>query len=919
MPLRHLESLFNLRIVEMKFERAPKDMSTTTPPARSSGAGQAFRRRARNTIALSATLALTLGMGVAGAQATATPVAAKPLLAAPAASGPIVADGIASNQIGSSGDILSTSRGKHVIAGHASIAGTGSPATVGSSSHPVPEGTPVYVQWQDSDGSVSPVYSAKTHDGLSGQFGGPGAYVFKLPSWTDAFGKVHYFTANGKQKYRLWMEPMTNPATGGEVTVFRAADGMTPNRFVKVANGDGALGAVTIAGTNVRNTALTMYEKPQQYMVSENFVEDTAGPVSDPSVQTAEKYTVSGTVWLETGAGDRSNSGTGPNKNLHLGDRAAEGYTVYVSMLNKQGAAANKAIKDLDPSKRAAETKRIVSALPDFIGTTVAAKTDANGNYTARIGEAFTDFGNMYTWVADPSGKVVSSYSSSTYPEFADYNANLLWTPQTAPALNPALHNLYNRNHAVIPFENANISVTNFNAIDKPAAPGDTAVLALEGNLTPLETVVTWQNAAGTELKKCENIASAQDVAACTLTVSKDLAKDDIYTATLWAADNPVSADSFAALAKGGNPGASAKADSNANASAAANSSTNANASSSSKANSSSNSNSNSSSASNASADQNASASASADSKANAAAKAAAMADSSTSASAKATASAQAAAKAAANPTASANASTKANAASKAAAQAAANHKGNSDTNASASSKANSNASAAAKSAAIANASSDASGFNPNPDAVTCLEPSKKSPFLDTPTNHNFFKEIDWMYCMKYTTGIKSEKGLIYGPQMRLSREAMAAFIFRMKADPSYKAPKVSPFADMKPGDKFYREIAWMYEEGLSTGIKQETGKPIYGPKLRLTREAMAAFIYRLEAANKGYVAPAESKMQDMKPGMKFYTEINWMVEEGLSTGIKVEGGNREYWPKSRLSREAMAAFIYRLTNEYRG
>jgi hypothetical protein len=121
----------------------------------------------------------------------------------------------------------------------------------------------------------------------------------------------------------------------------------------------------------------------------------------------------------------------------------------------------------------------------------------------------------------------------------------------------------------------------------------------------------------------------------------------------------------------------------------------------------------------------------------------------------------------------------------------------------------------------------------------------------------------------------------------------------------------------MKPGDKFYREIAWMYEAGLSTGIKNpEGGKPNYGPKLRLSREAMAAFIYRLEAP-KGYAPPAKSQMLDMKRGDKFYTEISWMVDEQLSTGIKVEDG-REFWPKSRLSREAMAAFIYRLVNSYR-
>jgi hypothetical protein len=55
----------------------------------------------------------------------------------------------------------------------------------------------------------------------------------------------------------------------------------------------------------------------------------------------------------------------------------------------------------------------------------------------------------------------------------------------------------------------------------------------------------------------------------------------------------------------------------------------------------------------------------------------------------------------------------------------------------------------------------------------------------------------------------------------------------------------VSPFADVRPSDKFYAQIAWMFDSGLSTGIKQDSGKPAYAPKSSVTREAMAAFLYR--------------------------------------------------------------------------
>ncbi|QIK63676.1 hypothetical protein G7068_11080 [Leucobacter viscericola] len=205
---------------------------------------------------------------------------------------------------------------------------------------------------------------------------------------------------------------------------------------------------------------------------------------------------------------------------------------------------------------------------------------------------------------------------------------------------------------------------------------------------------------------------------------------------------------------------------------------------------------------------------------------------------------------------------------------------------------------------------------------LPCMEPRKVPVFADTPLSHKFYKEIDWMECMKYSTGWRQPAGKpLYKPQDNLERQAMAAFIYRMEAPKGYVAPAVSPFADVKPTDSFYKEMAWMYEMKYSTGWAEPSGKPTYRPHEPLSREAMAAFIYRLEAskdaAAKNYKAPAKSPMADMKPGMKFYKEISWMYDTKLSTGNKV-GDTKEYWPKDDLSRQAMAAFIYRLVTEYR-
>lgn len=184
--------------------------------------------------------------------------------------------------------------------------------------------------------------------------------------------------------------------------------------------------------------------------------------------------------------------------------------------------------------------------------------------------------------------------------------------------------------------------------------------------------------------------------------------------------------------------------------------------------------------------------------------------------------------------------------------------------------------------------------------------------FPDVSQNHKFFKEIEWMGTSGLSTGIKSANGseALYKPYYKVSREAMAAFLYRLEKS-TYRGPATSPFADVKRGDPFYNEIAWMYQKGYSTGIAQPSGKPRYEPKSQVSREAMAAFIYRLNNAT--YQGPATSPFSDMRKGDKFYNEITWMYQQKLSTGIAQPSGKPKYAPKDRVSREAMAAFIYRL------
>ncbi|WP_449281787.1 M15 family metallopeptidase [Leucobacter sp.] len=193
----------------------------------------------------------------------------------------------------------------------------------------------------------------------------------------------------------------------------------------------------------------------------------------------------------------------------------------------------------------------------------------------------------------------------------------------------------------------------------------------------------------------------------------------------------------------------------------------------------------------------------------------------------------------------------------------------------------------------------------PAPLTAPAAIPSR---FVDMKPGQRFYREIEWMRTSGLSTGVRTPSGQAYLPKHNLSREAMAAFLYR-RADPQgYTPPKTSPFVDVPTTHKFYREISWMRKTGLSTGISTPRGRE-YRPSERLSREAMAAFLYR-SAKPKSFTPPKSSPFLDLPTNHKFYREITWMAT-GLTTGTCTPRG-REYFPGGKLTREAMAAFMYR-------
>ena len=80
-----------------------------------------------------------------------------------------------------------------------------------------------------------------------------------------------------------------------------------------------------------------------------------------------------------------------------------------------------------------------------------------------------------------------------------------------------------------------------------------------------------------------------------------------------------------------------------------------------------------------------------------------------------------------------------------------------------------------------------------------------------------------------------------FRPHEAATREAMAAFFYRNAGSPQFAAPARAPFADVPANSQFYKEIAWLAEQGITKGWDDGT----YRPGEPIHRDAMAAFLYR--------------------------------------------------------------------------
>ena len=180
---------------------------------------------------------------------------------------------------------------------------------------------------------------------------------------------------------------------------------------------------------------------------------------------------------------------------------------------------------------------------------------------------------------------------------------------------------------------------------------------------------------------------------------------------------------------------------------------------------------------------------------------------------------------------------------------------------------------------------------------------------------------LNWMLDAGIATTLSGDSA----PTQPAARNAVAAFVYRLAGSPAFTPPVEASFADVAPGDPFYREIEWLAATGISRGTN-------FDPSTTIARWELVTWLHRL-AGTPSVTLPATSPYPDVSTRDTFYTaliwaqsefitkepftdlgssaystQVRWMRHEGITTG----NADGTYGVGANLSRAAFAAFAYR-------
>ena len=175
-------------------------------------------------------------------------------------------------------------------------------------------------------------------------------------------------------------------------------------------------------------------------------------------------------------------------------------------------------------------------------------------------------------------------------------------------------------------------------------------------------------------------------------------------------------------------------------------------------------------------------------------------------------------------------------------------------------------------------------------------------PFADVSGSDWFYNDVRYVYEKGIMDGTGADR---FSPNAPLTRAMIVTILYRMAGSPSVSGS--SNFTDVAAGKWFAKAVAWAAANGIVNGY----GDSLFGPNDPVTREQLAAILYRYAVYGGMTAVTLEENLGSFADTAQLSAyaiqAMNWAVGQGL-----INGSGSNLVPKAQATRAQVAAIIHR-------
>lgn len=175
-------------------------------------------------------------------------------------------------------------------------------------------------------------------------------------------------------------------------------------------------------------------------------------------------------------------------------------------------------------------------------------------------------------------------------------------------------------------------------------------------------------------------------------------------------------------------------------------------------------------------------------------------------------------------------------------------------------------------------------------------------PFADVSGSDWFYNDVRYVYEKGIMDGTGADR---FSPNAPLTRAMIVTILYRMAGSPSVSGS--SDFTDVAAGKWFAKAVAWAAANGIVNGY----GSGLFGPNDPVTREQLAAILYRYAVYGGMTAVTLEENLGGFADTAQLSAyaiqAMNWAVGQGL-----INGSGSNLVPKAQATRAQVAAIIHR-------